>query len=308
MSKIQEALKKIQAGRSTGTQSEMDAGSITQQLATIRNRSADKDSPAFDPDETVTLSERIVQFDDDALREAGLLAPATDEEALAAEYRNLKRPLLGHAFGKRATQIPDGHLIMVTSSFPGEGKTFTCINLSLSMAQEQDTSVLLVDADLAKPHITLLFGVQDEFGLLDVLDGTVPGLSSVILDTSIPGLKILPAGRPRENATELLASRRMEEIVSELGQGARDRIVLFDSPPLLLTSEAKVLASLVGQIVMVVKAGDTPRQAVLEGLSTLPEGKATNLILNQARVSAKGSYYGSGSKYGYGYQYGSKND
>ena len=300
MSKIQEALKKIQAGKTAGTDSSLDAGKTVQQVASIKSRVSEADSATFDPDATVTLPERIVEFDNDALRDAGLLAPTSDEEALAGEYRNLKRPLVAHAFGKRATQIPDGHLIMVTSAFPGEGKTFTCINLSLSMAQEKDTTVLLVDADLAKPHITSLFGVQDEYGLLDVLDGTVPDLTSVILDTSIPGLKILPAGRPREHATELLASQRMEEIVSELGQAEKNRIVLFDSPPLLLTSEAKVLSSLVGQIAMVIKAGDTPRQAVLEALSALPEGKATNLILNQARISGHGSYYGSGSKYGYG--------
>jgi exopolysaccharide/PEP-CTERM locus tyrosine autokinase len=246
----------------------------------------------------------MVQFDDKALRDVGLLAPESDASALAAEYRNIKRPLVAHAFGKRATKIPDGHLVMVTSAMPGEGKTFTCINLSLSLAQERDVSVLLVDADLAKPHITSLFGLQDEPGLLDVLDGSVDGLNSVILDTSIPGLKLLPAGRPRDNATELLASQRMEQVVRELGQGQDHRLVLFDSPPLLLTSEARVLASLVGQIAVVVKAEFTPHRAVLEAIATLPDEKAANLILNQAKAGSTGSYYGSGKHYGYGGEYG----
>ena len=308
MSKIQEALKKIQAARTVGLPLRSRTEEVVEQVASLVPQMQVKTSEQSDPEATVTLPERIVQFDDQALRDAGLLAPADDQDMLDGDYRNIKRPLVAHALGKRATKIPDGHLIMVTSAMPGEGKTFSCINLSLSISQEKDTTVLLVDADLAKPHITSLFGLQDEYGLLDVLDETVPDLESVIFDTSIAGLKILPAGRPREHATELLASQRMEKIVTELGAGGVNRIVLFDSPPLLLTSEAKVLASLVGQIAVVVKAGDTPQQAVIEAISMLPEGKAANLILNQVRQSGYGGYYGSGSKYGYGQPYGSNKE
>lgn len=307
MSKIQEALRKMQASRVGVNGVKRAAGtSPGKPVAEVIPRSPSQ-SPNEPTDEYgVTQSLRLVQFDNDALRQAGLLAPESDEQVLAGEYRNIKRPLVAHAFGKRATKIPDGHLIMVTSAMPGEGKTFTCINLSLSIARERDVSVLLVDADLAKPHITALFGVQDEPGLLDVLDGGVDNLRSVILDTSIPGLRLMPAGRPRDNATELLASARMEEVVSELGREDDARVVLFDSPPLLLTSEARVLASLVGQIAVVVKAGDTPQQAVLDALATLPEEKPTNLILNQARSAGLGSYmYGTADRYGYGGVYGS---
>lgn len=290
MSKIQEALNKIQGARFP--KANVDPGGSP--VAGVVERPGEHEAKS-----TAGTSRRVVEFDFDALRSAGLLAPVGDEQALAAEYRDIKRPLVAHALGKRATKTPEGHLVMVTSALPGEGKTFSCINLSLSMAREADTSVILVDADLAKPHITRLFGMEHELGLLDLLDGTVSDAESVILDTNIPGLRLLPAGAQRPNATELLASNRMEKIVSALGSGNRHRIILFDSPPLLLTSEAKVLASLVGQIALIVKAGETPQQAVLEAIHALPEEKATNLVLNQARPGGRGGYYGYG-QYGYG--------
>ncbi|MCZ6500477.1 MAG: AAA family ATPase [Gammaproteobacteria bacterium] len=242
---------------------------------------------------------RIVQVDSDALRAAGFLAPEDDERQLVDQYRNIKRPLLAHAFGKRATRIPDGHLVLITSALSGEGKSFTCINLALSLAHERDHKVLLVDADVAKPHISKLFGADAEPGLLDLLDSDRPvDHRDFVVPTSVPGLSLLPAGKARTYATELLASNRMEELMRALGKEDPQRIVVFDSPPVLLTSEARVLTRLVGQVVVVVLAGMTPQQAVLEAVDTIDEGKAVNLILNQARHSADGGYYG--GSYGYG--------
>ena len=242
---------------------------------------------------------RIVRVDNDALRAAGFLAPEEEERQLVDQYRNIKRPLLAHAFGKRATRIPDGHLVLITSALAGEGKSFTCINLALSLARERDHKVLLVDADVAKPHISRLFGAADEPGLLDLLDDDRPvDHRNFVMPTSVPGLSLLPAGKARHYATELLASNRMEDLMRALGEEDPQRIVVFDSPPVLLTSEARVLTRLVGQVVVVVLAGMTPQQAVLEAVDTIDEGKAVNLILNQARQSATSGYYG--GSYGYG--------
>jgi len=247
----------------------------------------------------LTGSHRIVRVTRDRLREAGLLAPEDEERQLVDQYRHIKRPLIAHAFGKRATKIEDGHLIMVASALAGEGKTFTCINLALSMARERDVTVLLVDADVAKPHISRLFGAESEPGLLDVLDEPERyDHRSVVMATDVPGLALMPAGVARPHASELLASDRMETLVAKLGEEDPNRLVVFDSPPLLQTSEARILASVIGQVALVVRAGVTPQHVVLDAVNTLHEDKAVNLILNQARYCSSEGYYGGYHAYG----------
>ena len=265
-------------------------------------------APVPDEPRGVTLAEPrdpkpIVVIDRNALREAGLLAPEAEEGRLVDEFRHIKRPIVAHAFGKRATKIQDGRLIMVGSAVSGEGKTFTCINLALSMAKEQDLSVVLVDADVAKPHISRMFGLADEPGLLDALDNPdAYDYKDLVFETDVPGLGILPAGKPRAHATELLSSDRMELLLKAYRRDNIQRLVLFDSPPLLQTPEARVLASLVGQIAIVVKAGVTPQHVVTNAIGMIDENKAINLILNQSRQASAGGYYG----YGYGYGYGNR--
>jgi exopolysaccharide/PEP-CTERM locus tyrosine autokinase len=244
-------------------------------------------------------SQRIVRIDRDKLRASGLLAPEEEERQIVDQYRHIKRPLIAHAFGKRATRVEDGHLIMVASALAGEGKTFTCLNLALSMARERDVTVLLVDADVAKPHISRLFGADEQPGLLDALDDPAHyDHRSVVMATDVPGLALMPAGAARPHASELLASDRMEALAARLGEEDPHRVVLFDSPPLLQTSEARILATVVGQVALVVCAGVTPQHVVLDAVSTLQDGKAVNLILNQARYSGSDGYYGGYHVYG----------
>ncbi len=295
MSKIQKALGKIQ-----GSRDKSETGSGATQLkddsvivAKLVERGSSEDS--------YTVSDKSLHVDSDALRSAGLIAPEYHEQLLANQYRDIKRPLIAHAFGKRATKIEDGNLIMVSSALAGEGKTFTSINLALSMAHERNHSVLLVDADVAKPHTSEMFGAPDEMGLLDALENPDIPIQSLILPTDVENLSVLPAGKPRINSTELLASTAMEDICTTLANLDEGQIVIFDSPPLLQTSEAKVLGSLAGQIVIVVRAEETSQDAVTGALSALDEGKAVNLVLNQVRQGFGDYQYG----YGYGYGYGS---
>jgi len=304
MSKIQKAIHKIEKLKSAEQENAPmlplgkvvservargDLGDETQRLATI--------------DES-KLQYRIA-IDREALRRAGFIAPEDEERVLVDQYRQIKRPLIAHAFGKRATKIADGHLILVSSAIAGEGKTFTCINLALSLAREQDRSVLLVDADVAKSHITRLFGAQDRPGLLDLLDiDTDLDLQDTILSTDIKGMSVMTSGKMRTNSTELLASERMESVIRALSAQDPHRIVLFDSSPLLMTSEARILTTLVGQVVLVVAAEQTPQQAVLDAIATVDEGKPVNLVLNQARHTNGTGYYG----YGYGYTPEGKNN
>ena len=210
------------------------------------------------------------------------------------QYRRIKRPLIVNATGRGAARLPNGHVIMVASATPGEGKTFTAINLALSMSREKDVHVLLVDADVAKAHISRLFGVAEAPGLLDVLRNSQVDLESVILPTDVPNLSVLPAGLRSRDTTELLASARMAAVMSAIAQHDEWRVALVDSPPLLLTTESHAIAQVAGQVVLVVRAGGTPQHTVLAALSYLGEHPVVSLVLNQCTVSVPENYY-----YGY---------
>lgn len=238
---------------------------------------------------------RIVAIDREALRAMELMPPAAFERQIASQYQHIKRPLVAAALGKSNTPVPNGHLIMMASALSGEGKTFTSINLALSMALERDIEVLLIDADVAKPHVSRIFGLQHEKGLLDLLDNGSLHPESLILPTSVPRLWILPAGKQVSNATELLASARMEQIVAQLGGQRGKRIVLFDSPPLLLSTESRAIVGAVGQLVMVVRAELTPQSAVADAIDLVGENKPISMILNQSESPPSSGYYGYGS-------------
>ena len=243
----------------------------------------------------------LVTVNHEMLRQSGYLAPLDQERYVAEQYRLLKRPLLDNVSGRGAYIGDDANLIMVTSALPGDGKTFNCINLALSMAVEKDVSVLLVDADVAKPHISQLFGIDDQLGLTDSLKDKTIEVDRLVMRTDISGLRILPAGRREEHATEMLASKRMGKVINVLSRTYPDRIVIFDSPPMLVTSEARVLASHMGQIAMIVCAGSTPQQAVLDAIENLDETKAINLILNQSASGQGSGGYGAYGAYHYGH-------
>jgi exopolysaccharide/PEP-CTERM locus tyrosine autokinase len=236
-----------------------------------------------------------VEIDLKELHAQGLLAPDSQERKLADQYRVIKRPLLRNAANSQPSGVPRGNLLMIASALAGEGKTFTCLNLCLSMAREEDWDVVLVDGDCKKPHLTRLFGAEAEFGFMDLLRDTSAQFDSFVMPTSVPGLSLLPAGKRDERASELIASARMDALCAELAANDTRRIVLFDSAPLLLTTESAVLASHVGQVVMVVQANRTPQKAVLAAIDKLDPAKAINLVLNQVDLksgSPYGEYYG----------------
>lgn len=240
-----------------------------------------------------------IEIDRNALRQAGLLAPESQEWRILEEYRQIKRPLLGKAAGRTGVPIPRPNLVAVTSALPGEGKTFTCINLSISIAREKDWHTLLIDGDVAKPHVTSLFGLAGEPGLLDCLRDPSMTPERCTIATDIPGLSILPAGRKDDYTDELLASERMEKIIQHLSSADPRRMVLFDTSPLLATTQSAVIAALVAQIVVVVKAGSTTHEQVRHAVGKLDPEKAIGLVLNQAELGADRLAYG--GQYGYGF-------
>ena len=239
-----------------------------------------------------------IEFDVASLRAQGFLAPDSEVRQLADEYGVIKRPLIACASPIRDPIVDCGNLLMVASAAAGEGKTFTCLNLALSIAREKDWSVLLIDGDCNKPLLSRLFGAQEQPGLMDLLRDNSLAINDLVMPTDVPGLSVIPAGKRDEHAAELLASGRMKALCAELSESDPQRIVVFDSSPLLLTTEAPVLASHVGQIVLVVKTNSTPQQAVLSALGKLDSSKAINLVLNQVEGGGGVLGYGDYSSYG----------
>ena len=230
----------------------------------------------------------------DRLRDKGMLVPGSSlGPEIRGEYRRIKRPLLSNAFGKSASLVDGGNLILVTSSVPGEGKSYTAMNLALAIAQERDHTVLLVDADVTKQGVSRLLGVEKRRpDLTDLLTSDDLSVGKALLRTDVPGLVLLPAGKPHEYITEMVASQRMARLVNELASRYSDRVIIFDGPPLLSTPEAPILASLVGQVAFVIEAGKTPHAIIDDALGMLPKDKAIGLVLNKSEsVSNRGGYY-----------------
>ena len=235
------------------------------------------------------------------LAKDGFVTPDIPRSRIADEFRIIKRPLIANATGKRAVPLKNGNLIMVTSSMPTEGKTFCSINLAMSIAMELDQTVLLVDADVARPSLPRVLGIPATRGLLDALQSRSFDLDAACLRTNVEKLTILPSGTPHPRATELLASDAMDKLLSDMAGRHPERIVIFDSPPLLVTTESRELATYMGQIVFVVKAESTLQREVKQALATIEECPVKMILLNQARTASQGGY-----GYGYGYGYGQK--
>lgn len=242
---------------------------------------------------------RRVELDLQVLSAAGIIRPDAPRSTLADEFRVVKRPLIDNAMGKGASQITNGNLIMVTSALPGEGKTYTAANLAMSIAMELDNTVMLVDADVARPNLLKVLGLPPARGLMDVLVDETVELPQVLLRTNVEKLTILPSGTPHPRATELLASDAMAALLEDMANRYSDRIIIFDSPPMLVTTEARTLAALMGQVVIVVKAEGTTHTDVRHTLATLETCPVKLMLLNQVKASGKGGY-----GYGYGYGYG----
>jgi len=231
------------------------------------------------------------------LRRRGVIASEHMASRVNDEFRRIKRPLLANATGKGAHAVERGNVIMVTSSVAGEGKTHTSINLALNIARELDYTVLLVDADVIRRETSEVLGIADKPGLMDLLHDDRLQVGDTLLRTDISRLVVLPAGQCHEQATELLSSHEMRRLVDELSSLYSDRIILLDSPPLLATAEAQVLAELMGQIILVVEAGRTARSVVEEALALLDKSKPIGLVLNKSRQVMGADYYGGYYKY-----------
>jgi protein-tyrosine kinase len=280
--------------------------SIEKIVAQLKNTSTEKvevtrtdnESTKIVRNEAERHEKTVFHVDLESLHNKGIITLDDLRSTKSEEYRRLKRPILQNIFGKSAQLVPNGNLVMVTSSLAGEGKTFTVLNLAMSMALERDTTILLVDCDVVNPTLSRTFGLQEHIGLMDYLVDDKMMVSDIIVNTDIHQLRLIPAGLPHSQSTELLASNRMRSLTEELSKRYSDRVVLFDAPPMLLASQATVLSQLMGQIVLVVEAENTTHDTVRQTVDLLDPDKAIGMVLNKARKISSSGYYG--EYYGYG--------
>ena len=302
MSLIEQAAKRLEQLRQAGVELPHDSSLnslVTKSYVTPQNETTIEDVP--EPPNRAPLSApsptKRIDLDLEAIAASGLLVPHASRSQLADEFRVIKRPLIANAMGRGSNLISNGNLILITSALPGEGKSFTAINLAISVAMELDNTVMLVDADVARPWVLNMLGLPPAPGLLDVLDKNSVDISSVLMRTNIEKLSILPSGTRHPRATELLASDAMVRLLDDMANRYSDRIIIFDSPPLLLTTESRAIATHMGQIVIVVNAEHTLQSAVMQALATIQACPVKMTVLNQSRQVASNGY-------GYGYGYG----
>ena len=250
--------------------------------------------PAWRAAKPVPPERAVAVLDLQRLEADGFITPNTTHARICEEFRLIKRSILRRY---NDAQGPNANIIMVTSALDGEGKTFTAINLAMSIAFERDFRVLLVDADLRKADMLKQLGITPGPGLVDVLLDDTLDLADVLMRTDLEGLTVLPSGRSHSLSTELLASKGMADLIDEIAKRYADRIVVFDTPPVLLTSEAAALAQHVGQTVFVIQAESTSRESVREALEVLKPARNLALLLNAVypQLGQNSSrYYGSG--------------
>ncbi|NDW14280.1 polysaccharide biosynthesis tyrosine autokinase [Alteromonas genovensis] len=253
--------------------------------------------------ETIVTTERKTPeqygftIDFERLDKNGHISLNGERKQINEEYREIKRKLLANSFGALSKTLHNPNIIMVTSSRPSEGKTFTATNLAMSIASEQDKTVLLVDADVLKPNVLRTLGLENRQGLMEYLKGDVEDIADVLYPTNIDKLKIIPAGRSHHLSTELLASQKMHDTVDEFANRYPDRIVIFDTPPLIGINESAILANFAGQAVVVVEEGKAKMSDIKLSVERLNPEMAIGFVVNKSvHNDTDGSGY-------YGYYY-----
>lgn len=236
---------------------------------------------------------RTVDLNYSYLKKLGILVPKNNNIMLSEQYRRIKRQILINAFDTGNKKVRNPNIVLITSAAPEEGKSFTSLNLSFSVTNEFNNTVLFIDADLPRHSSTNRLGLSGEEGLTDFLLDESKDISDVLLRTDIPNLSIITAGRKSDWTPEILASKRMSRFLDDLSQRYHDRLVIIDAPPLLQDSSASVLSRIVGQVILVVEAEKTPQHVVQEAVETIEDAQYIGLILNKSnqRDESKYNYY-----------------
>ena len=286
----------------TQVSSQSEESEVSIEIPTSSNIPADK--IVVDEKEFINKKSPFDEFtiNFERLDKNGHISLNGERKQINEEYREIKRKLLANAFGSLAKTLHNPNIIMVTSSRPSEGKTFIATNLAMSIASEQDKTVLLVDADVLKPNVLNTLGLERRKGLMEYLTGDVEDISDVLYPTNIDKLKIIPAGKSHHLSTELLASQKMHETVDEFANRYPDRIVIFDTPPLIGINESAILANFAGQAVVVVEEGKAKIGDIKMSVERLNPDMAIGFVVNKSvHNDTDGSGY-------YGYYYSERSE
>lgn len=233
-------------------------------------------------EEVINLNSEILY--DEKKIDKNLVSYLNPQSFEAEQFKILRT----HIFFPLAGKIP--RMIAVTSSVPGEGKSFVAANLAVSIAREIDKFVLLIDCDLRKPTIHKYFGFKDNLlGLSDHISQKTP-LSSVLLQTAVEKLKILPAGSPIDNPSELLSSDQMAAMLKEVSQRYRDRMIILDTTPVTMTAEAVTLTRLVDGVLLVARHGYTPKSYMEDLVKNIDREKIIGTVLNNVDMRSLNQY------------------
>lgn len=235
---------------------------------------------------------KSINIDLNNLNMMGFITPETRNIKMFEQFRYIKMQLLSNVLKKKSSDLRNSNVIVITSAIAGEGKTYSSINLALSIAYEYNNTVLYIDADASKRTATKLLKVDDKLGLTDYLLENKLELIDLLLTTNVPKFRILPVGKYHERATELFASKRMQELMNDLSQRYNDRLIIIDSPPLLQDTSASALTQLADQTIIVIEAEKTPRHIVEEAIRNVKTDKYIGLLFNK-----------SNQRYGSGYSY-----
>nr|WP_136251746.1 XrtA-associated tyrosine autokinase [Ningiella ruwaisensis] len=288
---IEKAIDSTQLEGSTSSSNTEAALSETQVNDAVVEQSVIKEK--HKPQTGGKKSTNRIDIDLDRLERLGFVTLTNARRQINEEYREIKRKLIQNAFGPLSKTLPNSNIIMVSSARPSEGKTFTAINLAMSIAAEQDKTVLLVDADVLKPNVLRTLGVPEQKGLMDYLLSETDDISDVMYRTNIPKLRIIPAGSSHHLSTELLASGIMNDTVNEFSTRYSDRIVIIDTPPIIGINESAVLASFAGQAVIVVEEGRSKLHDIQQSVERLNPDMAIGFVVNKTIGSSEaGGYYG----------------
>jgi protein-tyrosine kinase len=291
MNSIEKALQKQSQKAFDSNKQELQKPSPSEQ--DIQQNSVEK---ALQKQTTLSKGNNVtstIQIDFEMLEKKGFVSTNSQRQLINEEFRAIKRKLLDNAFGPLSKSLKNSNIIMVTSSRPGEGKTFTAINLALSIALEKDKTVLLVDADVLRPNVMKTLELERKQGLMEYLLGENQDISEVMYKTNLDNLRIIPAGQSHHLSTELLASEKMFEAVEEFANRYTDRVVIVDTPPLLGINETAILANLAGQALVVTEESKTKLVDVEEAVKQLNPEMAIGFVVNKSeKVNTKGLGYG----------------
>lgn len=298
----QEQLKQQESAQNSSPDVEA-AVEATPVESKVHTEESTTEAPITEPKSSVsTTSLNTLEIDLVDLEDRGFVSVSSSRKVINEEFREIKRKLLQTAFGPISKTLNNPNIIMVTSARPSEGKTFTAVNLAISIAAEQDKTVLLVDADVLRPNVLRTIKCKAENGLMEYLLGEVDDLSDVILKTNIDKLRIIPAGKSHHLSTELLASSKMSETINEFSTRYSDRIVIIDTPPIIGINESAVLANFAGQAVVVCEEGRASLADVRNAVMRLNEDIAVGFVVNKSiQQDSDGAGY-------YGYYYSSERD